>query len=344
MCKINLLLKYMIITCFSFNPFKEKVLSCYRKSKILKLFHSKDGKLDSIEQAKPFDYEKIIQTLVEKNLSSIFPELEFVISEHEIDDLRPDSIAFNTESKSFAIIEYKKVKHGGALDQGLAYLNLLEEKLATFVLLYNEIKGVLYDVKDINLAETRIIIIAPEYNTHQLRAARSIHAPIELYEIKQYENSIISFNKIENKTSGIKKHIKVKQQISYEELSEEDYISGKYHSQNPNHEIRELYKKLKKIILNNFEKLEYRQRMIYGGYYSREDSSTICTTEILKSKIYLCYSTTKKNLIEPSNFVRDKTGKGHHGVGDYMSYIENEKDVEKAISLIRKVYEDKISV
>lgn len=310
----------------------------------MKLFHSKDGKLDSIDETKPFDYEKIIQTLVEKNLSSIFPELEFVISEHEIDDLRPDSIAFNTESKSFAIIEYKKVKHGGVLDQGLAYLNLLEEKLATFVLLYNKIKGVLYDVKDINLAETRIIIIAPEYNPHQLRAARSTHAPIELYEIKQYENNIISFNKIENKTSGVKKHTKVKQQISYEELSEEDYISGKYHGQNPNPEIQKLYKKLKKIILNNFEKLEYQQRMIYGGYYSKEDRSTICTTEILKSKIYLCYSTRKKNLIESSDFVTDKTGLGHHGVGDYMSYIENDEDVKKAIPLIRKVYEDKISI
>ena len=43
----------------------------------------------------------VIQNLVEKNLDSIFSGLEFVETEFQIDDLRPDTIAFDSEKKSF---------------------------------------------------------------------------------------------------------------------------------------------------------------------------------------------------------------------------------------------------
>lgn len=86
---------------------------------VIKIFQTKPKGLSEIKEIggkKAFDYEKMIQTLVEKNLSIVFPELEFVYSEFPIGGLRIDSVAFNIESKSFAIIEYKNIKHGGVLD------------------------------------------------------------------------------------------------------------------------------------------------------------------------------------------------------------------------------------
>lgn len=38
----------------------------------------------------------------------------------------------------------------------------------------------------------------------------------------------------------------------------------------------------------------------------------------------------------------DMTGKGHWGIGDYMSEIKTNEDAEKAIPIIEKVYNFKV--
>ena len=73
----------------------------------------------------------------------------------------------------------------------------------------------------------------------------------------------------------------------------------------------------------------------------RDGGSSICTLEVLKNKILLHYSTSATNLLESSDFVDDVTNKGHHGIGNFRSSIENSEDITKAIPLIDKVYQSK---
>ena len=47
----------------------------------------------------PFENEKILQILIEKNLDTVFDGLEFLSTEFQIKDLRPDSVAFDTEKE-----------------------------------------------------------------------------------------------------------------------------------------------------------------------------------------------------------------------------------------------------
>jgi len=65
----------------------------------MRIFQLRDTILVEIPEDS-FNLEKTIQTLVEKNLSSIFSGLEFIETEFQIDDLRPDTIAFDSEKKS----------------------------------------------------------------------------------------------------------------------------------------------------------------------------------------------------------------------------------------------------
>ena len=123
----------------------------------IKIFKNKDGKLieiEKIDKDQPWDYEREIQTLVQNNVGVIFPELEFVDDEFSIETdvgrLRPDSICFNKEARCFVIIEYKKLKHGGAIDQAMAYLDLLDNNKEKFISLYHEKKQELLDPNDIN--------------------------------------------------------------------------------------------------------------------------------------------------------------------------------------------------
>ena len=309
----------------------------------MRIFQSRGEDLKEISEEKAngkyFGLERIIQNLVEKNLNSIFSGLDFIETEFQIDDLRPDTIAFDTEKKSFVIIEYKNVENQSLIDQGASYYQLLQDRKENFVLLYNKKKNQTFDVSDINWDETRVIFISPQYTKYQKRASSFHGLPIELYEIRKYQDDIITLNRIGDST--VKDTEKTRSVTRLSEYVEEDYLDGKYHKQYPTENTKRLWNQLKEIIEETFEDVEFRQKKIYGGYYLRDGGSSVCTLEALKNKIVLCYSTSNMSLLEPSEFVIDVSNKGHHGIGSFQSSIESAEDVSKAIPIISKVYQSK---
>jgi len=161
--------------------------------------------------------------------------------------------------------------------------------------------------------------------------------------------NIILLNKIESqKDSSTKSKSRSTPIIRLDEYSEEDYLAGKYFKHTkPTEQAKKLYYKLKNQILDTFPKSEYKQKKKYAGFYSKKDGSAMCTIEATTNSLKLCYSTTKTNILPETLFIRHmvaSNGKkiGHWGVGDFLSTIKNEKDVEKAIPLIQKIYEFKI--
>ena len=86
----------------------------------MSLFLKIQNKFKKIKEI-PFQNEKEIQSITENNLEDVF-RLEFVESEASLNNLRIDTLAFDNESKSFVIIEYKKDKNFSVIDQGYAYL------------------------------------------------------------------------------------------------------------------------------------------------------------------------------------------------------------------------------
>ena len=72
----------------------------------------------------PFKLERDLQALVEDNLVLILG-LQFVRHEFTLANPRVDTLAYDTDSKSFAIIEYKKDRNFSVIDQGMSYLGLL---------------------------------------------------------------------------------------------------------------------------------------------------------------------------------------------------------------------------
>jgi hypothetical protein len=61
-----------------------------------------------------------------------------VKSEFELHGLPIDTLAFDKELGAFVIIEYKKDRNFSVVDQGIAYLNLMLNNKADFILEYNE--------------------------------------------------------------------------------------------------------------------------------------------------------------------------------------------------------------
>jgi hypothetical protein len=174
-----------------------KSQNSFSKQKIFK--SNADGLTEITEKKenKIFDYEKDLQNLIEENVSTIFPELEFISSEFSLRELRVDSVCFNNQTNSFTIIEYKNIKHGGVLDQALAYLDLLEKNKNDFVVLYQQQKDKM--LKNPDWKGIKVIVISPEYTPHQLRASDRTRDPIEFYQIKRLHDKSLSVEPIGNR-------------------------------------------------------------------------------------------------------------------------------------------------
>lgn len=72
------------------------------------------------------DFEKDLQKITEDNLETIFG-LDFVSSEFSLHQFRIDTLAFDKETQSFVIIEYKRDKSSSVIDQGYAYLAIIRQ-------------------------------------------------------------------------------------------------------------------------------------------------------------------------------------------------------------------------
>lgn len=100
------------------------------------LFSIKGDRLERVKEV-PFKSErKDIQHTTESSLKEVFG-FEFVKSELELGNLRIDTLAFDNENKSFVIIEFKIDQSFSVIDQGYAYLGLLLNNKAEFILEYN---------------------------------------------------------------------------------------------------------------------------------------------------------------------------------------------------------------
>lgn len=158
------------------------------------LFRIDGDKLNKTKE-RDIDLEKDIQSLTEKNLPEIFG-LEFVSSEFILENFRIDSLAFDTLSQSFVVIEYKRDQSFSIIDQGISYLNTIFRNKADLILEYNEKKNESLKRESIDWNQTRVIFVAQKFTAHQQNVVGFRDFPIELWEVKSFEKDLILFNQI----------------------------------------------------------------------------------------------------------------------------------------------------
>ncbi|RLI79072.1 hypothetical protein DRP07_10455, partial [Archaeoglobales archaeon] len=195
------------------------------------IFAIKQNKLEKVREI-PFSSEREIQHMTEQNLQEIFG-LEFVKSEVSLADLRIDTLAFDNETNSFVIIEYKKDRNFSVIDQGYAYLALLLNNKAEFVLIYNECKNKSLRKGDIDWSQSRVVFVSPQFTRYQRKAIEFKDLPIELWEVRKYENNTILFNQLKSPETSesitkISPKSSIVQRVSKEikVYTEEDHLQG----------------------------------------------------------------------------------------------------------------------
>jgi predicted transport protein len=297
------------------------------------LFKSTTSKLDVIKES-PFKLEREIQRLFENNLSIIMG-LELVKSEFTIKNKRIDTLGYDSQSKAFVIIEYKRDKNSSVVDQGFTYLNLMLQNKADFVLEYNESlkKSILRS--DVDWSQTRVAFVSPGFTENQREATNFKDIAIELWEVKQYENGIVSINQIKKSNAAesikaITDKNKELQEISKEikVYTEDDHLNGK-----PDETI-ELYEKFKAAILDLSADIEVKPQKFYIAF---KKGSNITDIEIQKNGIKISINMKAGKLDDPKHLMRDVSIlKGHSLNGDYEYKVDSDKDLEYIMSLVKQ--------
>jgi len=300
----------------------------------MSLFLKIQNKLKKIKEI-PFQNEKEIQLITENNLEDIF-RLEFVESEVSLNNLRIDTLAFDNESKSFVIIEYKKDKNFSVIDQGYAYLALLLNNKANFILEYNEAKNKGLKRDDADWSQSRVIFISPEFTRYQRQAINFRDLPVELWEISKYENDIIIYNQLKPlETSETITKISSKSAMVQKVSKEIKVYTEEDHLQGTPVKIKEVYSELKEKILDLGENIEIRPRKNYIGFIT---STNFVDIHLQKSQIKLWINLSKGELEDTKKMTRDVSNVGHWGNGDYEITLKGGEDINYLIILIEQSY------
>ena len=145
-----------------------------------------------------FKNEDQMHRLIEDNIQALFPGLSFLTREFREmagGELRPDTVAFDTNLNTFVALEYKNRRNTEAVDQARTYLNFMEEHKADLVLLYNGKKGSSRSKNSFDWKAMYAIIMAPEFGDYQIPGADKDSA-VELYKIRMYSSWVIMVERV----------------------------------------------------------------------------------------------------------------------------------------------------
>lgn len=308
----------------------------------MSIFQLKPDNLSQIKEM-PFKLEREIQNLVEKNLGMLLG-LEFVKSEFTISgtvqQLRIDTLAFDAKSKAFVIIEYKQDKSFSVVDQGYAYLSVMLNNKADFILEYNESCGKVLKKADVDWSQSRVIFISQAFTPYQKEAINFKDLPIALWEIKQFSNQTISFEEIRklNATESIKTVSAGNSAVDSVSKVVVVYTENDRLKDIPE-DILELYGQLRERILE-LGNVEIKATKLYVAF--TVNGSNFTDIAIQKKALKLWINLPKGGLEDPYKLARDVANIGHHGNGDYQLSISNADKLDYIITLIKQGYQSKI--
>lgn len=283
---------------------------------------------------KPFKLEREIQQMFETNLSQIM-SLEMVKSEFTIKDRRIDTLAFDPQSKAFVIIEYKRERNSSVIDQGFTYLSLMLQNQADFILEYNETRSKNLKRDDVDWSQTKVLFVSQGFTPNQREAVNFKDLSIELWEVKRYENDIVTITPIRKTHASAS--IKTVMQNSQElkeitdkiiEYSEENLLNGK------SDDVTELYESYKNAILNLDTNIEVKPQKLYIAF--KKANANICSIKPQKEGIKIVINVSQGHLDDSKQLTRDVSSIGHHGSGDYAIKVSDTKYLEYIMSLIKQ--------
>ena len=273
--------------------------------------------------------EKQMQKLVEENIGTLFPGLEFLRAEFgEISGgrFRPDTIAFDTRDKTFVVIEYKNRSEERAVNQARTYLNYMKQNHYALKMAYKEARKPT-NQESFNWGAMYAIVIAPEFDKFQIGGADD-DMRLELHTIRLYDVHTLTVTRV----GGGHERVPVRDPPPPEP---EGDMMVRFRNKELSDKTRLLFDRLDDVLRYRF-RLAPEPKKHYVKYTL--DKSTICSVSRGKVRLNLHYNVkVSDNILGVSGHVRDVSKVGIDGVGEYETKLATDQDLADAIPLIERV-------
>lgn len=304
------------------------------------LFHRDKDTLTSVPQS-DFPDEKTLQTLVERNLGTVF-NCRFIATEFSTGAKhagRIDTLALSEDANP-VIIEYKRVASSELINQSLFYLAWLHDHRGDFELAAQKALG---HAVEIDWSDIRVICIAPSYKKYDLLAVEVMGANIELWSYRLYANGAFSLEEVFQRTDTLaetgtagknpvmvaagKKAALTRATASW---TFEQHIEGK------SEHIRTIAFSVREFMLGLDPMMEEAPKKLYVAY--RTTQNIVCM-EVQKQRVALFLKLDPKQNPGPPGISRDVSQRGHFGTGDLEVNVKTLQDLEAAFPFIKIAYE-----
>jgi len=301
------------------------------------IFNIQKDKLTQVKE-KSISLEKELQKITEKNLEEVFG-YDFVVSEFQLQNLRIDTLAYDKDKKSFIIIEYKRDRNISVIDQGISYLALMLNSKADFILEYNEKTDKNLKKNDVDWSQSKVLFLSTSFTKFQKHAINFKDLPIELWEIRKFDNDTILYNQIKpletmESITTIAKGETIKtvsdevKQYSVEDLFKEDWTLQ-----------RKIYDEIREKILeidNRFDEVPTQQ---YIGY--KIDRTVVVNIRPQKTRLKVNLGRIKPEDVRDieSKLAYERNSFKNYGIHVSYFFIDNINDIDYGMYLIKQVYE-----
>lgn len=301
----------------------------------MSLLRIKGDDLQQIQETE-LKLEKDLQKLTEKNLEVVFG-LQFVSTEFALNSLRIDTLAYDTETASFVIIEYKRDRSFSVIDQGFAYLALMLNNKADFILEYNEKIGTSLRRDDIDWSQSRVLFIAQSFTAHQLQAINFKDLPIELWEARKYSDDLISFNQIKALQSAESIKTVSRDEVVSTVSKEVETISAEEVFGRAKDDISELSQELRRRIFETDNRFQEKATKRYVAY--KIGLRNVISIEPTAGRLNITFTRTRpEDLNDPENKAKIRNKSLEH-YNQYLTDVSVTEpgDVDYVISLLKQV-------
>ncbi len=303
-----------------------------------------DGTKLSLTRPSNFNQEKNIQTLIERNLETVF-NCRFIASEFPTGSEhagRIDTLALS-EDNNPVIIEYKKVESSELINQSLYYLSWIKDHRGDFQIVANKKLG---NNVEIDWSDIRVICIAPGYKKYDLHAVQMMGANIELWQYRLFENGAFYLEEVFRRSTVLSGDIstvvnnKNPVMVAAGKKAALTRATGSYtfeeHINAVNAVIKDIVLDLRDYIMGLDESVEESPKKFYVAY--KVTQNFVCM-EVKKNKVVLYLKLNASEIKSMPKNARNVEGVGHYGTGDFELSLQTQEEAESAREFIRMSFE-----
>jgi predicted transport protein len=286
------------------------------------------------------ELEKSLQMFMETNLEPLLG-IKFLATEYSTGKLhggRVDSLGLD-ENGLPVIIEYKRSLNQAVINQGLYYLDWLQDHRAEFELLVLKQLGKEYS-NNIDWSNPRLLCIAGDFSKYDISAVNQIPRNISLIRYRQFENQLLLLELI-NSTLGQNRDLKSVEPVTGEmkkTRTSPEYSTVSMDLAKSGAELHDRFGLLKAFIEALGDDVQMNVLKYYIAF--KRIKNFACIQIYPKTNNIVVYVKVNPDTIKiEEGFTRDVRKIGHLATGDLEITIRSDADLKRAKDLIVKSYE-----